>query len=750
MRYTFCLLLMGILSSAFGQETIVVVGSVSARASSQPLSGVPISFICSNDTSIIFSDEEGNFFFRTSNCEEIFLEVQLEHYQSYQTEIQSITGDTSMVLDILMEKKGFELEVVTIQAREVNDLTTISRHRLDIARGKNFAGSLGDIGRALARLPGVANPSDINTGLVIRGNSPVGVSWQIEGMATIDPNHFAAVGNAGGGFSMLNPDMLADISLYTGAFPSQYGDAISGIVDVSLRKGSQEGFRLKAGSNLIEADVSIEGPFSRKKSATFLAAYRRANVDLAVELVPELQTYFLNSPRARDLSFHLNFPDKKGEWAMYGLGGESELEIISDTDDEQLSFYRSKRFSTGVKRSLLVGEQALYTSNLNVSGEFTNNGNPLTPTIRGLEVDNSLLTYSWRNDLSFNLLGEGKLSLGLEARHLRAYILNQSTSLRNGGPQSRIRERDENYEIVRGYVSFERALDDKIGFNLGVYSQYFSLNGTFWADPRINIFWKLTETKVLKLATGIHHQLQLSSYYLLFGKELKPVRSQHIVLSYEETFLQEFQLTLNAYVLKHLSVLVNEELSDRRDFSGLNMGFGVEDGLLGDFRGKSSRGAGQSYGLEVGIEKPFKNGFYGLFTASVYNATYRAQNSQWYPTAFNGYFSYNVLLEKQFPLNKGHNRFLSLSLATTGLGGRRYSVDFFEPFAEQFEPYLRTDVKVTFFTKGDKITQEWSLDVRNAFNQQNELGRFFNARLQDYEIIDQIGILPLIRYDITF
>ncbi len=158
-------------------------------------------------------------------------------YQVYVAHNIRISSGQSQLLTIKMKKKAFELEEVVIsdQQREIHE---ISRHQLNISLGNNFAGALSDPARMMARFAGVTNPDDLRNNLVVRGNSPAGVKWSIEGITTINPNHFATAGNSGGGVNILNLYTLKEINLYTGAFPAEFGDATSGMVEVSLRRGN--------------------------------------------------------------------------------------------------------------------------------------------------------------------------------------------------------------------------------------------------------------------------------------------------------------------------------------------------------------------------------------------------------------------------------------------------------------------------------------------------------------------------------
>ena len=80
-----------------------------------------------------------------------------------------------------------------------------------------------------------------NNGIVIRGNSPKFLQWKLEGVEIPNPNHFADLSSfGGGGLTALSSNMLANSDFFTGAFPAEYSNALSGVFDLSLRNGNNQ------------------------------------------------------------------------------------------------------------------------------------------------------------------------------------------------------------------------------------------------------------------------------------------------------------------------------------------------------------------------------------------------------------------------------------------------------------------------------------------------------------------------------
>ena len=118
-----------------------------------------------------------------------------------------------------------------------NELAFISARSFTVEETKRYAASINDPARMALSFAGVASTDDGSNNIVIRGNSPRGVLWRLEGIEVPNPNHFGEEGASGGGVSMLSVNTLDNSDFYTGAFPAEYGNAASGVFDIKLRKG---------------------------------------------------------------------------------------------------------------------------------------------------------------------------------------------------------------------------------------------------------------------------------------------------------------------------------------------------------------------------------------------------------------------------------------------------------------------------------------------------------------------------------
>lgn len=126
------------------------------------------------------------------------------------------------------------------KVKPLNEMALVSARTFSVEETERFAGSIGDPARMVSNYAGVTSANDSRNDIVIRGNSPTGVLWRLEGIDIVNPNHFAAQGTTGGPVSMLNSNLISNSDFFTGAFSAEYGNALSGIFDINLRSGNKE------------------------------------------------------------------------------------------------------------------------------------------------------------------------------------------------------------------------------------------------------------------------------------------------------------------------------------------------------------------------------------------------------------------------------------------------------------------------------------------------------------------------------
>ena len=254
----------------------VLKGTVRDAENKQPLSGVNIEVTPVNKYTS--TDSDGFFKITDIKSGRYSLKVSLLGYESAVVKEVLIIAGKEERLEILLLENIKYLEEITVRSQKEygaaqNEMATVSAKSFTVEQTKRYAASWGDPARMALSFAGVSNVNDQTNEIIIRGNSPKGMLWRIEGMEVSNPNHFGTDGASGGGYCGISPNVLANSDFYTGAFPAEYGNALSGVFDIRLRNGNNEKkeYSFQAGFQGIEA--SIEGPFNNSK-ASYLVNYR--------------------------------------------------------------------------------------------------------------------------------------------------------------------------------------------------------------------------------------------------------------------------------------------------------------------------------------------------------------------------------------------------------------------------------------------------------------------------------------------
>jgi hypothetical protein len=130
----------------------------------------------------------------------------------------------------------------------------------------------------------------------------------LEGVEVVNPTHFSDMTGVGGGIlTALSPLMLDNSDFFTGAFPAEYGNALSGVFDMKLRNGNNQNYQHTAQVGTIGFDFASEGPLQKGKQASYLINYRYSSMALLGDLFPDLIDAALGM-EYQDLSVKLNFP----------------------------------------------------------------------------------------------------------------------------------------------------------------------------------------------------------------------------------------------------------------------------------------------------------------------------------------------------------------------------------------------------------------------------------------------------------
>jgi hypothetical protein len=773
---------------AAGQTfTQTVRGTVRDADSKTALPGATI--IITNLDTILggVSDAEGNFRIAHIPVGRRALKVTYVGYEDVVMNNIVVSSGKEVILNIEMHERviqGKEVQIIyeKDKTKANNDLTTNSARNFNSEETERYAGSRGDPSRMVANYGGVTSSNDARNDVIVRGNSPLGVLWRLEGVDIPNPNHFSAQGATGGPVSMLNTNLLANSDFLTGAFPAEYGNRTAAVFDLKLRNGNNEKTEFISQVGINGLELGAEGPF-KKDGASYLISYRYSTfkafnalgINFGVSGIPEYQ----------DLSFKFNFPTAKaGIFSVWGLAGTSSISILdSKQDSTKWSYVNSGQDLVYGSSMGSVGFTHLYFFSPTVSGKFifaaTANSNLITvdtlsktrQDFRDYENRSADWQYTGSYTLSDKInsqhLLKGGISYSQQFFDYKQWYysttyhsnIDQLTAANNTG-------------TGQAFVHWQYRITEKLALNSGFHYQIFTLNNSQAIEPRAGIRWQFHPKHALSIAYGMHSQTQPLIYY--FYKTYIPAtgtyeetnhnlgasKSQHLIAGYDGNLRKNFRVKVEGYYQYLYNVPVSAHFTN--SFSMINVGNALDGLPLVD--SLYNHGTGQNYGIELTIEKFFSKHYYFLSTLSLYHSTYTGSDNIQRPTAYDGGYVYNILCGYEIPLGKSKNKLISFDTKFTAAGGNRYtpvnvaasiaerSAVYYDAqaFSLKFAPYSRLDFKVSFRVNQKKIAQIIFVNIENILNRQNILQQTYDPTSQSVKTQYQLGVFPYGGYRIEF
>ncbi len=760
----------GLLQAQSLKQTIR--GRVIDIDSEESLVGVTL-FIDGSDPIIgSITDNEGYFVFPELTIGRYNVVVSYIGYENKIIPNLLLGAGKEVYLDIELTESVEKLEEVVVAARKnkgepLNEMATVSARSISVEETQRFAGSFNDPSRLVSSYAGVSTDADGNNDIIIRGNSPRGMQWRIEGVDVPNPNHFANEGATGGPISILNNTTLADCDFFTGAYPANYGDSYSGVFDINLRKGNNANneFTLQAG--ILGIDVTAEGPFTKESSSSYLLNYRYSSLDLLNQIGIKIVGDAV--PKFQDLTLNVVVPTKRfGSFQIFGIGG---LSTISYKDEDWKESFSADLGVIGLNHLYSISDNTYIKTTLSFTGTKSYwryhelEGEESYWDFKGGE-DFNYMTYSASLQLSHKFSAKHTLKTGITGKIL-SYDLTMDDYDWDIERINRTLD-DQGYsELLQGFVNWKYRPVSSLTFNTGVHLKYLNLNGNYAVEPRIGARWQITPRHAISAGYGLHSKTDKISIYLMrqpmddgslvqSNKDLDFLRAHHYVLGYESRIAHNLNLKVEAYYQELYDVPVSN--ANDSTFSILN----VSDGyIITDLK---NEGTGINYGLELTVEKFFSNNYYFLITGSLYESKYTDIKNDEHNTKYNNNYLTNVVAGKEFPLGKNKNSALAVNFRGTYGGGQWYTpIDIDQSResgytvrkwdvanSERRDDYLRFDLKISFRRNKKRTTRVWELDIQNITNTLNVIGDFWNDTDQTIDTWTQMGILPILNYRIEF
>lgn len=690
------------------------------------------------------------------------------------------SGKETVLHPDLVEKLSVTQKKIVISGRRERltnqQMATVSAVEFNAEDSRRFAGSRNDVARMASNFAGVNSVNDGRNDIIIRGNSPLGLLWRLEGIDIPNPNHYGSLGATGGPVGMLNNNVIGRSAFYTGAFPAQYGNATAGAFDLSLRSGnsSSREFTGQVGFNGLE--LGAEGPFSKKGKAAYLIYYRYSIPGLLKNLGVDVGVGAA-VPKYQDISFKFDLPTRKaGQFTLFGIGGKSSIDFKGDLKDTS-NFYNdpynnlfnsTKMGVVGIKHTYFFNSTTSYSLTVASTGSnvITNQDSLDANSMphKNYRENGKEWRYTVSAAVNKKFSASDRLTAGIMVDQLH-YSYSDSILDRDYGFIPFLTDKN-NTMLARGYAQWQHRFSGRLTLNTGAYVQHLTLNNKTVAEGRVGIRYRVNNAGALTLAYGTHSQMQplmiyfhetrLGDTFVQTNRNLDFTKSTHIVAGWEQTLPGTWKYKAEAY----LQLLNNVPVESRpTDWSALNVGAGYgagwEDSLV-------NKGKGYNYGLELTVEKPFSNGYYTLATLSVFNSKYKGSNGVQHNTLFNGNYVMNALAGKEWQIRDIHS--IAVDIKLTAAGGKRFTpinesasvvagkAVYYEEraFEERMKAYFRLDLKLTYRMNNKGFMQEFFVDFQNVTNHKNIFNQWYDSRAGKIRTQNQLGFWPNFNYRIQF
>lgn len=773
--------------SLFSQQyTQTLRGQITDADTYVTLPGANIIILGTNPILGGISDNDGNYKIQNVPVGRHNIKVSYIGYEDvYFNEIELITGN-ELILNVQMTEDISTLGEVVISGRDemgepINSMVTLSAQRITIESTSRIAAGINDPARTVQSFAGVSSADDENNELVVRGNSPRGMLWRMEGVEIPNPNHFSnGEGGSGGGVSALSTQVLDNSDFYTGAFASEYGNALSGVFDLKLRNGNNEKHQFAMQLGVMGIQASAEGPFSKETGSSYLFNYRYATTSLLNKVgftIGDEDIY----PEWQDLSFNINIPTKNmGRFNIWGLGGISGSagEVPRDT---ALWQYRSDHFSYSEDQVLgIVGISNNYL--------FKNNKTYLKTVVSYSHTDNGQVEDSLDYDFKkTKLLDESYIYNTVTISSLVNHKFNSRHFLRTGliytNQQFKLNVKkfdwDEEYlntelmqdgrtSRLQGYIQWKFRINEKLDMNTGIHVMYLNINKDYSVEPRLGIVYKHTNKHRFSFAMGLHSKVEPVSIYMAQqtndagdiiypNKNLNMTRAAHIVGGYTWNFAPNFSMITELYYQYLFEVPV--EVGDTTGtVSSLNFASGfTNDHFKND-------GTGTNYGLEFTLDKSFSHQYYMLFTTSLFQSKYTMPGFDERNTRYNSNYLVNLLGGKEFRVGNEGQNIISLNIRGMLRGGYRTipidleaSIaqgkdvrDYSRAFETKTPDYFRIDIGASYRKNNPRWSWIVSLDIQNVTNRSNVWGEYYDIERKSVEQVYMVGLIPVLNFKVEF
>lgn len=648
--YTFSILLFIVL--AVGAQNYQIKETVINKTTREPLEFVNVLVVGLNIGAS--TDINGNFTINQVPPGIYQLRASALGYKTVFTEEYRVNHITPHV-NIEMEEESTAIAEVTVTAspfRRVAE-SPVSLRVIGLQEIEKAPGANRDISRVVQNYPGVAfSPIGYRNDLIVRGGGPSENRFYLDGVEIPNINHFSTQGASGGPVGLIDADLIRNVKFYSGAFPANRGNALSSVLDFSLRDGSMDRNSLKATLGASEVSLSSNGHIGNKTS--YLVSVRQSYLQMLFKV---LGLPFL--PAYTDASFKLKtrFNDSN-ELTFIGLGGLDRMKLNMDIDGESAEYILSYLPKIEQETFTLGGVYKHYAGNhvqsVTLSHSYLNNRNIKYKNNDESDPDNLILKLGsveqetklkMENTSSWDVW---KVNAGVELNYTN-YTNNTFQQVYTDALKEFNYATDLNMLRWGIYASADySAPDESFTASLGLRTDgnnYSDRMKELWRQlsPRISVSYRLVDHLFLSGHMGLYYQLPAytalgyknnEGVYVNKGLDYTSVNQESLGLTWNPN--ETMELSVEGFYKKYnnmpLSVADNIPLSCKGNDYGV-----VGNELL------VSDAEGRSYGVEMMFKWLLAKKLNLSSSLTIFKSEFKAAADGGYlPSAWDNRFILNV------------------------------------------------------------------------------------------------------------
>jgi hypothetical protein len=744
----------------------IIEGRVYNAKNNEPVDFASVAIFGTTIGSI--SDLDGNFIFTGLEPGFIELRVSSVGFENYISEAIQVTNATKVFIEIPLEEANYELDEIVVRASPFrrDKESPVSLQRINIEEIEKSPGGNRDISKVIQSYPGVASTPAQRNDVIVRGGGPSENSFYLDGIEIPNINHFATQGSSGGPVGIINADFLREVNLYSGAFPSNRGDALSSVIDMYQVDGNKEKLNFRGSIGASDLAITADGPIG--ENTTYVASVRRSYLQflftiLELPFLPKYNDYQLKvksklndkneisliSIGSYDIN-SLNLEANETPQQKYILGNLPENDQWSYAIGAVYKHYREKGFDTFVlSRNYLDNVARKYLGN--------DSDSLLLQDYKSDEIENK---FRYENTSRFD--NGLKLNLGVNYEYAKSFTSNYFLTYFNGAPV----EFDYSADLfMHKWGSFAQLskefLNKRLVLSFGLRADANNYNDNMsnllnQLSPRLSGSYLLTTGLYFNFNTGRYYQLPsytTLSYTDEEGVEVNKlndltyIQTDHYVAGLEFLPDDKSKLSLEGFY----KIYDNYPFSLRDSISLASKG--ADFGLFGN-EPVSSTGEGRAYGAEVLYRNKDLAGFNLILSYTLVRSESKSEKStlidrEWIPTAWDNRHILNLTGFRKFKRNwqvgfkwrfVGGTPYTPIDITASSnvlnwdFTGREI-FDLGQYNSLRFRPFHQLDVRVDKEWFLNNLTLNLYFDIQNLYNYTTEGANFLVQQFENDQAV---------------